>query len=167
MKLKPNYLIIPLVTVFVALLGTFFTSSGMEWYNNALIRPALAPPKWAFPVAWTLIFVCTTISVMIIWNKTEKNKRFLWIFRTKEMKPEYQWIIGLFIINAILNVGWSLLFFKMHMLGASLAEMLFLEATNIALLILTWKISKKASVLLVPYALWVALATVLTYLMLI
>ena len=38
-----------------------------------------------------------------------------------------------------------------------------LEGTTIALIIRAWPVSRLASLLLVPYALWVAFATVLTW----
>lgn len=163
MKLKPNYVIIPLIALSVAVLGSLFTGNGMDWYGSVVVKPSLTPPDWVFPIAWTIIYICTALSAIIIWNKTEKHKRFLLIFRTKEMKPEYKWVLGLFIINAILNASWTLFFFNMHLLKTSLVEILILEATNIALLILTWKISKKASLLLVPYVIWVGFASYLTY----
>ncbi len=151
MKLKTNYLVIPLVTILVALLGSFFTSQGMDWYDATITRPELTPPKWLFPIAWNLIFLFTTISALIIWNKGKKDRNF-------------KLIIGLFIANAILNLLWSLLFFKLQLIFPALIEMVLLEITNIALLLLTWRVSKPASLLLLPYALWVGFATYLTYL---
>jgi tryptophan-rich sensory protein len=150
MKFKPNYLVIPMVTIAVALLGSFFTSNGMAWYNAEIIRPSLTPPKIAFPIAWNTIFVLTTISALMVWNKGKKDK-------SKKV------IFGLFILNAFLNVFWSLLFFQMRQIELAFIEMILLEATIIALMILIWKRSKIASALLIPYASWLILATYLTY----
>lgn len=163
MKFKTSYVVIPLITILVAFLGTHFTGSGMDWYENSLILPASNPPKWAFPIAWNLIFLCTTISAIILWNKGQASKRFLWFFKRENMAETYWWVIGLFIINAILNVVWSLLFFGIHNILAAFVEMIFLEATLFALIYLTWEKSKLASYLLVPYAVWVGFATFLTW----
>lgn len=154
MKLKKILcptLIIILMVITVALVGSYFTSMGMTWYDTALIQPSATPPKWAFPVAWNIIFTLTTISAIIVWIKGKKAKHFALV-------------IGLFILNAILNVVWSLLFFKLQLIFPAFIEMIFLEATLIALLILTWPISRLASFLLLPYTLWVGFATYLTYL---
>ncbi|MBU2524700.1 tryptophan-rich sensory protein [Patescibacteria group bacterium] len=170
MKIKPNYFLIPLITILVAVIGSSFTSSGMLWYKTTIIRPELTPPNWAFPIAWNLIFVCATISALIIYNKREDEnfalsllEKIINLFRHKKPDLIFRWIIVLFVINAILNVTWSLLFFNLHLIQASLAEMIALNGTTLALIILMWERSKTASLLLTPYAIWVGFATYLTY----
>jgi tryptophan-rich sensory protein len=161
LKFKPNYIVIPLITVVVILLGSLFNSFGMQWYETQLVRPDLTPPNYAFPIAWNIIFLCTTISALMVWNKPQFEERYLVIFKRKA--HDFKLIIGLFIANAVLNVLWSLLFFSFRLIYIALFEMLFLEATIILLVILIWKHSKIASLLLLPYLLWVGFATYLTY----
>ncbi|MBD3330871.1 tryptophan-rich sensory protein [Candidatus Peregrinibacteria bacterium] len=164
MRIKPNYILIPLVTVIVALLGSFFTEMGMDWYNQTLVRPELTPPRWVFPVVWNGIFILTTASALIVWNKEKRDIKFLW-FRFKRTPDAKFWvIISLFALNAVLNVLWSLLFFGMREICAAFTEMVILEVTILLLIALIWRISKIASLALLPYALWVGFATYLTYL---
>lgn len=146
--LRANLVFI-LITVLTALVGSFFSTSGMPWYDTVLIRPDFTPPKWVFPIAWNTIFVCTTLSAIILWSKPLSTSRRRWIF-------------GLFALNAILNVLWSYLFFELHKIGPAFGEMILLEATVLALIILSWKHSKLASALLLPYLVWIAFATYLT-----
>lgn len=148
--MKPNYLIIPLLTFLVAFGGSLLTSSGMNWYQTELIRPDFTPPKIVFPVAWTIIFVLTMIAALVVWNKAPRDRRF-------------DWMIALFIINAVLNVLWSFLFFSKHLIFASFIEMTFLDLTIVFLMELSCKIKKIISWLLLPYFLWVSFATFLTY----
>lgn len=162
MGLKPNYLIIPLIAVTTALFGGAVTGNGMDWYNYVLIRPEITPPKWIFPVVWNFIFLCTTISALIIWNHGKYKKSFLWELLHRK-NPYFWWTIGLFISNAVLNVFWSFLFSNLHLLTAAFIEMFFLEATVVALTAMTYKTSKIASALLLPYGIWVAFAGYLTY----
>ncbi|MBT3704155.1 tryptophan-rich sensory protein [Candidatus Peregrinibacteria bacterium] len=150
MKIKPNYILIPLIAIAIAVGGSMLTGAGMEWYETTLIKPDLTPPKIAFPIAWNLIFVCTTISALIIFNKAKKNKH-------------YKILLILFTANAILNVLWSYLFFGIGDVQAALIEMIFIEATIIALMVLMWKNFRLATGLLIPYLLWVGFATYLTY----
>jgi translocator protein len=150
MKIKPNYIIIPLITIATALLGSYFTNLGMPWYNETLIQPDLTPPKIAFPIAWNLIFLATTISALIIWKKGKKHENF-------------PLIIGLFLFNAALNAFWCYLFFTAHLIQASFVEMIILETTLVLLITLSWRISRPASLLLLPYLLWVGLASYLTF----
>jgi len=150
MKIKVNYLVIPLITIVVALVGSFFTTSGMAWYDNEIIKPVLTPPDWAFPVAWNIIFVLTMISALIFWNKI-KNK------------SDREVLTVLFLGNAFLNICWSFLFFYQREILVAFWEMLVLEITIIFLIIFLYRISKIASWLLVPYGLWVGFASYLTW----
>jgi len=72
-------------------------------------------------------------------------------------------IMAAFILNAMLNVGWSWLFFSLHLIGWAAWEAILLEASVIVLIVLIRPISRVAAGLLVPYAAWVAFATVLTF----
>jgi benzodiazapine receptor len=146
MKIKANYIIIPLVTIAVAAVGSWFTQIGMPWYQTELIQPELTPPSIVFPIAWNTIFILTTASALIMWNKFH-HKKAMWIFGS----------------NAILNVLWSLLFFTLQLITIAFIEMFLLEATLLALLYITWKKSRLAFTLLLPYAIWVCFATYLTY----
>lgn len=163
MEIKRNYFIIPLITIFVALLGSYFSTGGMSWYDTTLIKPELTPPKWLFPVAWNLIFLFTTISALIVWNKGKEKTQFLWVLTNEKESNKYWLIVWLFIANAVLNVLWSFFFFELQLIEIAFVEMLFLEATLLVLIPLIWHISKTASLLLLPYALWVAFATYLTF----
>lgn len=147
--MRLNYIVIPLVTLGVAWLGNWLTSGGMEWYKTIKL-PAWTPPGSVIGFAWTIIFILSTISALIVWNKFSHDKRFAWI-------------IGLFLINAGLNVFWSFLFFNQHLIGWAVIEAGLLGLSVIGLIILIGPISRLAAWLLVPYAAWVAFATYLTY----
>ena len=148
MKIKLNYFIIPLITIAIAALGSYFTGLGMPWYETTLIKPELTPPAIAFPIAWTTIYIATTISALIAWNKTQNGKHD-------------GVIASLFIINAILNAAWTLIFFTLHQPGLAFIEIIVLEATVLLLILLTWDKSKIASILLLPYFVWLGLASYL------
>lgn len=152
--MKLNYIIFPLITFLVAYLGGQFTNQGLESWYNTLKLPSIAPPGWFIGLMWTIIYTLTTISAIILWNLTS-DKWARWQGR--------YWLIWiLFLINAFLNAYWSYLFFARHLVNWAVVEMIILEITNVALILLTWKFSKTASYLLIPYAVWVAFATYLT-----
>ncbi|MBU3964636.1 tryptophan-rich sensory protein [Patescibacteria group bacterium] len=147
--MKIYLIIIPLITVIVALSGSFVTSRGMDWYNQINL-PAWTPSGDIIGIAWTLIFILATYSAILFWNRGFRNKRF-WI------------VIALFLLNGALNALWSFLFFGLHFVGASILEMIALETTIICLIFLIKPTSRLASILLYPYAIWVAFATYLAY----
>ncbi|MFW6282568.1 MAG: TspO/MBR family protein [Minisyncoccales bacterium] len=150
-KLKINYLLIPIITVLVSYTGSIFTSMGISsgWYD-LINKPTWTPPGSVIGIVWTIIFILSTISALIVWNKIERNKRF--------------WrIILLFLINAALNVFWSFLFFAQNLIGLAVLEAALLAISVYILIYLIWPRSKLAAVLLIPYALWVSFATFLNY----
>jgi len=150
-KLKRNYLLIPLITILVSYTGSIFTSMGINsgWYD-LINKPSWTPPGSVIGIVWTIIFILSTISALIVWNKLEKDKRF--------------WrIIYLFVINAGLNVFWSFLFFAQGLMGLAMIEAALLGISVYILIYLIWPESKLAASLLIPYALWVSFATFLNY----
>lgn len=145
-----SYIVIPLITVLVALSGSRFTSAALgDWYKN-LPKPSWTPGGGIIGAVWTTIFILATLSALIVWKEAPRGSR-LW------------WIVGIFLLNAVLNVGWSWLFFGSHLIGAAVWEAAVLDLTVWALIVLIWPISTLAASLLLPYGLWAAFATYLTW----
>lgn len=147
--MKLNYFIIPLIIFIVAVLGSWLTGSGLDWYKSIKL-PSWTPPGSLIGAVWTIIFILSATSALIFYNLASHGSRFFWI-------------IFLFILNTVLNVGWSYLFFRGHLIGPAVIEAALLDFSVIGLVILIWPISRLASLLLLPYAGWVAFATYLTY----
>ena len=61
--------------------------------------------------------------------------------------------------SLFVNIGWSLLFFRLRRPDWALIEVLCLEASILALVVATWRISALSGVLMLPYLAWVAFAT--------
>lgn len=152
--MKLNYIIIPLITVLVAVGGSWLTSSGIDsgWYDS-IVKPSWTPAGSVIGTVWTILFILTTISALIVWNASINSAQV----------RRWKWIITIFLVNAGLNVFWSFLFFNQHLIGPAIWEAGLLGATVIALAVLIWPISRWASVLLIPYAGWTAFAAYLTY----
>ncbi|MFA5133420.1 MAG: TspO/MBR family protein [Patescibacteria group bacterium] len=148
--MKLNYILIPLFALSVAGAGSLVTSRGMEWYKKINL-PDFTPPGSFIGTVWTIIFILSAISAIMVWNKALHNQKF-WI------------IIGLFILNGLLNFFWSYLFFGKQQIFGALFEIIPLEVSVVTLMILIWPLSRLASLLLLPYAGWVAFASYLNYL---
>jgi len=147
MVLKLNYIIIPLIAIFVSVFGGQLVNSGMDWYQTIKL-PSLAPAGSIIGMVWGAIFILCTIAALIIWNKFSRSNRF-------------NLIITIFLINAFLNIFWNFLFFANQWLIAGIIEMIILEITTLILIFLIWPQSKLVASLLIPYALWVPFATYL------
>jgi len=147
--MKISFLIIPLVAAIVALSGSFATSRGMDWYDQINL-PEWTPSGDIIGIAWTLIFIMAAYSAILFWNKGYRNRKF-------------RITIALFLLNGALNALWSFLFFGLHFVGAAILEMIALEISTVCLLVLVRPTSRLASILLYPYAIWVAFAAYLAY----
>ena len=130
----------------VAALGGALTDIG-AWYK-ALQKPSWQPPDWLFGPVWTTIFTLIAISAASAWRDAP------------DAGTRGQ-IVGLFMLNGILNVLWSLLFFYLRRPDWALIEVVALWLSIVALILMLWRFSMRASLLLLPYLAWVSLAAYL------
>ena len=135
-----------IATVCVLGAGGALTEIG-PWYHS-LRSPPWRPPNWAFGPVWSTIGIFTCASAVIIWraSPTEWDKTV---------------VLGLFAINAVLNILWSLFFFKLRRPDWALVEVAFLWLSIVVLIVAFYPHSPLAAALLVPYLIWVSIASVL------
>ena len=135
-----------LLSAAVAICGGLATRIG-PWYR-ALRKPWFQPPDWLFGPAWTVIFGFIAASGVVAWWAAEApGQRLL--------------VIGLYALNAGLNIAWSVLFFTMRRPDWALAEVALLWLSILALVLAFLPFAPTASLLLLPYLLWVSFASVL------
>lgn len=132
----------------VAALGATITDLG-PWYQ-ALEKPGWNPPDVVFPVGWTIIYALNTAAIVSAWRAAPSPK-------VADM------IVGLFALNAFLNIGWSLLFFRMERPDWAFVEVLFLLGSIVSLIVYCGRYSKNAALLFAPYLVWVTFAAVLNW----
>lgn len=130
----------------VAVMGGLATDIG-SWYD-ALVKPAWQPPDWLFGPAWTSIYALLIAAGSLAWFASE----------TREAKQN---LLIVFLLNAVLNVGWSLLFFRLQRPDLALIEVAFLWSSIVLLIYVCGKRRRLAGALLVPYLLWVTFAAIL------
>jgi tryptophan-rich sensory protein len=130
----------------VAALGSTITNLG-PWYQS-LAKPDWQPPDWSFGVVWTAVFAFAAAAGVIAWRRAATG-------------AAREWLVGLFALNGLLNVAWSLLFFRLQRPDWALLEVVLLWASIVALIIALSAHSRWAGLLLTPYLIWVTLASVL------
>lgn len=134
------------VALFLGVGGGLLTPIG-PWYRG-LVKPAWQPPDWAFGPAWTLILGLAAWSAVVAWDAADGPER-------------QRDVVVLFAVNALCHFLWSPLFFKARRPDWALVEVVFLWGSLVALIAGLWPISPFASLLIVPYLLWVSFAAVL------
>ncbi|TMM29109.1 tryptophan-rich sensory protein [Polaribacter aestuariivivens] len=124
-------------------IGNWLMENGSmtDWYIN-LNKAPWTPPSWVFVVAWTLIMICFSIYLGKLF--TEEN--------TQKMKL-------IFLLQFILNVSWNFIFFNQHLVLFALINITLLTSL---LFYYFFKLSnkvKKYKYLLLPYMIWLCIAT--------
>lgn len=130
----------------VAVLGGVSTDIG-DWYTSLRQPPWKPPDAWFGPV-WTLIYACTALAGVSAWRGAVSRR-------------ERQGVLIAFAFNAFLNVLWSLLFFRLRRPDWAFGEVLFLWSSILLMMVVSWRLSRWAVVLLLPYLLWVTFAALL------
>lgn len=125
-------------------IGGFFTGKGVpsDWYVN-LDKAPWTPPGWMFGFAWTTIMICFSLYLAYLWPKTE-NKSFL---------------IGVFVVQWILNVMWNPIFFYYHQTLLGLIVISLLTIVVAYFMFNYWSIIKLKSLLILPYFIWLLIAS--------
>lgn len=139
-----KYIFLFLVINFGALaIGTLLMNNGpqTDWYAQ-LNQAPWTPPGWAFGVAWTSIMLCFSFYMAYL---------FLSLPNTQ--------VKILFTVQFILNVSWNYVFFNQHLIGLGLLIILALTFIVAALLFNFRKLLPIKSFLILPYFLWLLVAS--------
>lgn len=128
--------------------GTAVFVSVDGWYTS-LLKPWWNPPAWVFGPVWTLLYAMMAVAAWLVWREGG------W--------KEQGRVLGLFLLQWLLNALWTPLFFGMHRPGLAFAEIILLWLALAATLVSFWRVRKLAGVLLMPYLAWVSLAAALNF----
>ncbi len=127
------------------IIGSFFTSSSVNDWYVLIKKPSFTPPGSIIGLVWIIIFFLMGFSLYLIWQ--DKNKKAI-IF---------------FAIQLILNIFWSFFFFYLQSPLLALIEIIILWILILFTIIYSFRTSKLAGYLLIPYILWVSFATLLNF----
>lgn len=118
------------------------------WYHS-LIKPPITPPEWIFSTVWCVLYLLMAIAFVIV-------------FRNFEFKNKKKALL-MFVIQLLLNLSWSPVFFIMNNLLLS-----FVICASLAIFVLLttiefFKHSKLSGYLFIPYLIWVIFALWLNF----
>lgn len=112
-----------------------------------LAKPSWAPPASVFGPVWSVLYALMGIAAWLVWRSPGRNGVAL----------------GLFGAQLAANALWSWMFFAWHRGALAAVEILVLLALIVATGAAFWRANRLAALLLAPYLLWVAFASVLTW----
>ncbi len=139
------------LVVFLVLTGAAAFLGGQwgatKWYDD-LQKPWFTPPKWVFPVAWTILYIMIGVAGALVWES---------------VKGPREAALALWGVQLALNAGWSYIFFGAKNIGGALVEVAFLWLSIAAFILVAWPVSQTASLLFIPYLAWVSIAAALNF----
>lgn len=139
-------IVIPLT---VGGIGSFFTMPEVGGWYAGLQKPSFTPPAWIFGPVWTILYILMGISLWLV-------------IRNGTGSRPVQQAVALFSVQLGLNLGWSVLFFGMHLITVAFIEVLILLFFIVATTLAFRRINLSAGWLFVPYLCWTSFASVLT-----
>jgi len=153
-QLRMSFLRYALFTVpAILLLGTVSGRISGSGYGNAwfdaLQKPAIMPPGWAFGVAWTILYILLGLALALILHARGARGR----------GPA----VALFVLQLLLNFAWSPIFFAYHEVAAAFWTIVAMIFLSVAVAILFWRIRRSAALLMLPYLAWLCFAALLTW----
>lgn len=128
----------------VGLLSGLLTRNGVEVFQNTAVQPPLSPPKWVFPVVWSILYALMGIGASLV-SRTEDS-------------PQRSRGLNLMIAQLIVNFFWSLLFFNAQAYGFSLIWLVLLWMLVLWMILEFRKTVPLAAWLQIPYLLWLSFA---------
>lgn len=151
MKITKLLLLFLLINFGGLALGGWLMDSGPSstWYTT-LNQAPWTPPGWVFGFAWTTIMICFSIYLAFLFKNSDNSN-----------------LTKLFAFQVFLNVIWNFVFFNRHMIALGLLVIVLLTFV-IYYYFFKYRQGKinKMRLLLVPYMIWLVIATSLnTYIL--
>jgi len=131
------------------------TSLEDPWFQN-LKRPSWLTFEPLIPFIWLFIWVCATVSAILVWEKLVRSQRGTgpaWLF------------MGLYVAIALLTSAYSPVVAGLHSLPGGLIVGGTATLLVYILAVLAWSVTSKAAALLLPYMLWGPVGTYLTWIL--
>jgi tryptophan-rich sensory protein len=149
-----SFLRIALFTVpATVLLGTLSGILSNSGYSNAWFRslnlPSFMPPSWAFPVAWTILYICLGLSLAMLIHARGARGRGT--------------ILALFLVQLAINYAWSPVFFGMRQVTLGLVLIAAMIVLTMILIAMLRRVRTAAALLLMPYLAWLFFAGALNH----
>ncbi|MEM9378008.1 MAG: TspO/MBR family protein [Pseudomonadota bacterium] len=116
-----------------------------EWYER-LSKPAWTPPDWAFPIVWSVLYVCMSVAAARI-----------------ALLPETGLALALWSVQITLNTLWSGVFFGLRRMASAGIVVLALWLAVAGTMVAFWVRDPVAGGLMAPYLVWVTLASTLNW----
>lgn len=149
--METRYLLsgIGIFLVFVYAIGSgIWVSSSPGWYAT-LNRPNWQPPDFIFGIIWPYNFVVLGFAAYNVAQSLSRNLALTWIV--------------FFAASVASALTWAYQFYVPHNLSIAATALIIAAILTLPVLYLTFKASILVGILLVPYQIWIIIASTLAW----
>ena len=144
-RMKPGLFIGSLIVPLAAGgIGTILSYDGIKRFAE-LNKPALTPPAWVFPIAWTALYILMGLAVYMLLT-SDANRGI--------KKPA----LIFFSVQLVMNMFWPLIFFEGQAFLAAFIWLAMMWGAAIMAAVMFFRARTAAGLLLLPYIAWTAFA---------
>ena len=141
--------ILGIALVFIYAIGSgVWVSTSPGWYST-LVRPPWQPPDFVFGIIWPYNFVMLGIAAFNVAQSLNRNQTLVWL--------------GFFAASVAAALTWAYQFYVPHNLSLAAVALVVAVLLTLPVLYLTFKASLIIGTLLVPYQIWVIIASTLAW----
>ncbi|BCL13571.1 putative TspO/MBR-related protein precursor [Micromonospora sagamiensis] len=129
--------------VVAAGIGVLGVSDTSGEYAN-LRQPAWAPPSWLFGPVWSLLYAMIAVAGWLVWRRVGFGPA-----------------LAAWTAQLVLNAAWTPIFFGAGRYGLAFADIVALWLLTGLTVVLFRRVSRPATLLMLPYWAWVTFAACL------
>ena len=116
-----------------------------DWYKR-LDKPNWTPPDWAFPIAWTIFYFALAFAGARVASLPDNN-----------------FALSFWSLHIALNTLWTPVFFGARNLKAGMVIIVLMWFSTVGLIYHCLVVDQLAGVILLPYLIWVSVASALNW----
>ena len=140
---------IGIILVIIYAIGSgIWTSSSPGWYGT-LNRPPWQPPDFVFGLIWPYNFIVLGIAAYQISITLNRNETIIWL--------------SCFALSVTAALSWAYNFYIPHNLQLAAFSLGATAVLTLPMLFYTFRVSLALGFALLPYQIWVAIATTLAW----
>jgi benzodiazapine receptor len=125
-----------------------WVSTDADWYRS-LVRPPWQPPDVVFGLIWPYNFVMLAVAGWVVAGRDSRTEHLVWL--------------ASLALSVAAALAWAWLFYVPHSLTASGYALALATLLTLPLVVVAFRASTALGVALVPYQVWLAVATTLAF----
>lgn len=136
-----------LISFSAGIVGSLFTIPKIDSWYTTLEKPIFSPPNWLFGPVWNILYLFMGISLFLVLTAKKSGDR--------------SFGLKLFYAQLVLNALWSIVFFGMENPALGFIIIILLWGLIFMTIKILFSVNRIAGNLLLPYIVWVTIATLL------